>query len=290
MTKFLREYRWLCMVACLACLTAIAWWLISHGSQASDWVVKAGLFGVMLCIGAAVISWQWGGELQLQAKAPNEPWRWRADWARGEVVFSTFTDAAMAWVLVLLVAVVGYGIAFLCGAFERDESGGINTHWSFWAMTAVVAGLVVNAVINTRHWLRQGGQSTFRLGTNPGRIGGKLTGTVNFAQRQHASEGFTAVLACIRTVVKGDNTAEHLEHTLLPVEPLPNVPQNAGRNRLELPLTFQIPGGVPPTSGGVMPRDDETGDEELFVSWILSVKARNERDDFEITFAVPVFA
>lgn len=289
MTKLLRDYRWLCMAVCLASLGASAWWLINHGSQASDWMVKAGIFGVIVSITAAALCWTWGGELQLQAKAPDEPWLWRPDWARGEVVFSTFSDAAMAWGLVLLVAVVGYGIAFLGGAFERDESGAISTHWSFWAMTAVVAGLVVNAVINTRRWRRQGGRSTFRLGTIPGRIGGKLTGTVNFADRQHSSEGYTAILTCFQTVVKGERTEQHLKQALLPVEAFPNAPQNAGRSRLDLPLTFQIPPDALPTSGGLVPNDD-AGDDEWFVSWMLAVKARNERDDFEITFEVPVLA
>ncbi|PAW83689.1 MAG: hypothetical protein B9S33_13245 [Pedosphaera sp. Tous-C6FEB] len=289
MRKLLRDYRWLCVTVCLMCLVASAWWVISHGSQASEWVVKAGSFAVIVSITGAVMCWNWGGELQLQAKAPNEPWLWRADWARGEVVFSTWMDVLVAWGLVAVVGTVGYGLAFLTGAIGKDESGNITTHWSFWAVTAFEAGFLIMAAWRTRTWVRLGGRSVLRLGTLPGRAGGRLTGTVNFANRQHSSEGYTAILTCFRTVVKGERTEQHLEQALLPLEGFPNAPQNAGRGRLDLPLTFQIPPDSLPTSGGVVPNDD-AGDDEWFVAWILTVKARDERDDFEITFEVPVFA
>ena len=276
MTKLLREYRWLCAVACLSLSGVIVWWLIRHGSALSDWLLKVCIVGLVFFIAMAVEGWKLGGELQRQAKAPNEPWLWRPDWARGEVVFSTFSDAAMRWGVVVLVSVVGYGVAFLTASSVGSE---FFAHWSFWALNAFVLGFVFFACKDTRRWLRQGRKSTFRLGTIPGRVGGKLTGVLNFAHRPHASCGFDVRLECFRIVPNGDDTELRLEHTFPPVEPLPAVPQNAGRNRLDLPLTFKIPAGVPPTGG-----------DESDVEWMLTVKSHDPRDDFELNFAVPVFA
>lgn len=217
-----------------------------------------------------------GGVLQRQAKAPNEPWLWRADWARGEVVFSTFSDVAMRWALVMLVTIVFYGFGFL---IFREDSGEFFRHWTFWALNVFVLGFVFFACKDTWRWLRQGRKSTLRLGTIPGRVGGKLAGTVHFAQRSGASKGFGAVLTCTHTSMQGDEVKESLLHILVPVEPLPLVPQNAGRNRLELPLTFQIPADAPPTH-----------DDSPSVQWVITVKTRADGDDFEVQFEVPVFA
>ncbi len=57
------------------------------------------------------------------------------------------------------------------------------------------------------------------------------------------------------------------------------VAQNAGRKRLELPVSFDIPAGVQPTS-----------DDAQHVEWVVTVTAHSERDDFEASFEVPVFA
>lgn len=276
MDKLIRDHRWLCSLVCLAFAGAIAWWLVRGGGDVGGGMFKVCIAGMAFCFFAAVECLKVGGALQRQAKFPNEPWLWRDDWARGEVAFSTFSNVAMRWALVLLVAVVFYGFAFLIGHFVGNE---FYTHWSVWALNAFVLGFVIYASVGTRRWLRQGRSSTFRLGTIPGRIGGKLTGVVNFAQRSHSSSGYDVRLECFRIVPKGDDSELRLEHTFLSVEPLPAVPQNAGRNRLDLPLTFQIPAGVPPTGG-----------DESVVEWMLTVKSHDPRDDFEVNFGVPVFA
>jgi hypothetical protein len=264
MKKLLTEYHWPCTVFCLACAGAIGWWLIRSGSL--EPMVKLALFGFAVCAVAAEECWRWGGALQRQASAPNEPWLWRSDWARGEVVFSTGSEAMARWLLVLVPAGVGYGFAFM-GILDHGLHA-IITHWSFWAVTAIVMCFVAYAMVATRRWLRQGRESVLRLGTLPGRVGGKLTGIVSIKSRRHAAEGFEIRL-------------RRLLHdmVLIQIGPFPVVAHNAGHGRLELPVTFDIPAGVQPTS-----------DDAQSVEWVVTVKARSERDDFEATFEVPVFA
>lgn len=238
--------------------------------------MKICLIGVGGGIAAAVECWRWGGSLQRKARAPNEPWLWRADWVRGEVVFSTFFEVAIRWTLVLLVGGVLSGFAYLV---FREDLGEFFRHWTFGALNVFVLGFVIVACIETRRWMRLGRSSTFRLGTIPGRVNGKLAGVLNIAQRPTASNGFAVVLTCTRTVMQGDEAQESQLHALVPVEPLPLIPQNAGRNRLELPLTFQIPTHAPPTQ-----------DDSPSVQWVLTVKACADGDDFEVHFEVPVYA
>lgn len=278
MTKLLRDHRWLCCGLCVAAAGVILWWLIQHGSERGHHWTKAGIYGVLLCAGSAVVCWQWGGELQRQAKHPHEPWLWRKDWARGEVTFSTWEPVAVAWTLVLLVGGVGYGLAFLAGGVAKDESGRLSVHWSAWALTAVEAGLLISAVWRTRAWLRQGRRSVLRLGTLPGRVGGKFTAVLNFAHRARAAAGFHATLTCLR-VPSNDKSEPVQECTLSPVEALPALAQNAGRDRLELPLTFVIPADASPS-------DDEY---DPATNWVLTVKSHEPADGFEVSFEVPVF-
>lgn len=198
----------------------------------------------------------------LQARSPDQPWMWRADWARGRVHPRSRTD------LIAIGIFTGFWNAFsIAAAFEEPM-----------ALLFVAIGMIflVWTLRITWRWLRFR-DSVFELSTLPGVIGGRLAGTVHIGTQLLPEDGFRVALTCLRPQTRGSH-----ERVLWQEE------RTIGLDRLvtgplgtALPIEFTIPYDCEAT-----PQNPDN----RHLIWSLEVKGTARGINYASIFEVPIFA
>jgi len=209
---------------------------------------------------------------------PDEPWKWRADWAKGHVLDGGPKEAwgvaffAMLWNL----------IAFPGGvlAFQAASGKGQGLAWIallFPAAGALLAARAINAFARAR----KQGVPRLDLATVPVPVGRTLAGTVRTHLSEPPVEGFTLVLSALRTERSGpDNDVR--THVVWQEEA-------HARGRLAsdgrgvhviVPVAIRIPADAPSTD------HSDPGNE---LAWKLEVRAATPGIDYAAGFEVPVY-
>ncbi len=229
-------------------------------------------------IGGGLIWWGWRSRYheakaaELYAAAPDEPWRWREDWAAGEIRSS----AASLWMMT--------GFAFFWNLISGTVAAAF---WSSeekreWWVSLVVGifpaiGVCLLVWVVPRLVTRwRSGPSLFRLASTPGVIGGKLSGVVLVPRWVERAEEAKLTLTCSRTTGTGEDARTYVAWQ---DERLVNRFLNASDpGRVGVPIDLTIP------SDGVLSTDTEDK-----VNWSLVVDAKPPRGKFRTMFEVPIF-
>ena len=206
---------------------------------------------------------------RLEAGAPDQPWRWREDWAAGVIRSSNRTTA----VTLLVAAAMWNGvIGMIAGlAFTGSARVPLPALAIFGLFGLVGLGLLAWAI---REWrvYRRYGAAVLHLASVPGVLGGKLAGVVALPGYAEP-DTYETQLTCQRVVRRGKNTTtETLWKTsrALDAKKLP-----ARVDGVQIPILFGIPMGLPASEGPV--------------SWRLTVSGKQPGIDVDVSFTVPVF-
>jgi hypothetical protein len=154
-----------------------------------------GAVGFGLLFGARHGGKKFAAEQTMQARYPDEPWRWRAEWANGRIAGSTRTAAhaaiafAILWNLVSLPATI----------FVPREIASGNTVAAIALLFPLVgAGLAAWAI---RAWwqLKRFKVATLTLARTPVPLGGRLAGSIRVEAEVPVTTDFRLELSCTRS-------------------------------------------------------------------------------------------
>ena len=186
------------------------------------------------------------------ARYPDEPWKWRADWASGRVLSGdsfplTKTSVTFLW----LVFTIVLALAVRDGVPAFDDE-------FVWLLPGVplVAALLLGATVrDLRRWYRYGA-STLQLEATPVSPGDALSAVIetgisaSVGAKSAAAHGtrdtlptFRVTLTCRREVTP-DVRRSHSRRDVVvwrEVADFLGVPAQDGSNKIAVPLLFNIP-------------------------------------------------
>jgi hypothetical protein len=207
----------------------------------------------------------------LQERFPDEPWRWREDWAQGVSTEPAGRGAAAAWLLVVLVPIVGCVIWRLDNGRWRWSPGTIP--WALVISGAICLLLLVVAIVATMRATRYG-RPLLRLAAVPCPQGGWIRGTIGLSNGQlPASRDAEVELRESHTRPRhdtaGESTATSVEWRLR----LPIILRGTERT---VSVALPIPSDGKPTRAGK-------------VEWHVCLRAAVPGPNLDVALEIPVF-
>jgi hypothetical protein len=215
----------------------------------------------------------------LRDQFPNEPWRWRPEWASGRISSSTRTAAYMA----IGFAVVWNLISAPAAVFIPGEIADGNWLAAIGLLFPLVGiGLAAWAI---RSWLqlKRFKVATLVLARTPVALGGRLKGTIRVDAEVPVATGFKLELACVEETVTGSGKNRHRSERLLWQKEwhVPRHQCQIGPTLTSIPVDVAVPIDQPDAS----PTDDTPK-----IEWRLDVTGECAGPDFWSRFELPVFA
>lgn len=217
-----------------------------------------------------------GAIRRLLERHPDEPWRWRADWAEGRIP-SENRRTLWGWWLGAVLATLLIAPQGILAALEGDPNAWVVLWFSpllLWLWGAAIRGTLLQRRYGTPH---------LRLEQVPAVPGGRLAGSVEVPRHVDSRGRFKATLICWRkTKPKGRGNARstRLFHEETPIHG-ERIRARAGTT--VLPVAFDLPADAAPTALG------ETDRAWVSTSWKLMVEADVSGVDLSAEFEVPVF-
>jgi hypothetical protein len=216
------------------------------------------------------------------AQFPDEPWKWRADWAQGFAQDETRRALATSVVFATLWNLISMPAGAI--AWQKGVLGGERMALLAFLFPFVGLGLVVSAV---RESVRQARDHRSRLDLDavPVPVGRTFSGTVRTHLATPPPSGFHVTLSAIRTERAGSGSSESTWTRVLWQDEA-DVP---GRVAAEpdaqgpcvvAPVVFRIPSEAAST---------DHHDSSNAVAWTLEVQAKEPGVDYRAAFAVPVY-
>lgn len=235
--------------------------------------------GISLAVAVPAVWWRRRAARlrSLQARYPDQPWRWKAEWAEGRL-----QPAGPGWALWLVAVfwnVVSLPVARIPFMHELREE----RPWTLALLgfPLVGIGLLAGAIVRSRRYRRFSG-SRLDLQTFPAVVGGSLRGTLHLVGDLAGIGDVELALRCVRTFVTRHGGESKTSRDVL-WEARRSVPTGGttfGLTELQLPVDFSIPAGCRPT--------DDTDPADA-VRWQLTAKAKLPGADLDLKFDVPVF-
>ncbi len=250
----------------------------SSGDPDENWWVALAAGGLFTLVGAAIM---WAGvhgrrkaieEAELKQQHPDQPWMWRADWARGRVESDSRAGMYFSWAFAAIWNIISW--TTLVAAL--DEMDLADPKMLLVALFPLVGlGLLAWATTATlRH--RKFGSSQLELSTRPGVIGGRLAGRIHTRLPGPPNDGVSLNLDSVRIVRSGKHSREQLLWKTDKHVPASRL--SRGWQGVSIPVEFQIPSDA-----------QETSREGRAVFWRLSAAADLAGVDFHARFEAPVF-
>jgi hypothetical protein len=206
-----------------------------------------------------------------QQSSPDEPWRWRGDWASGRVVATNRQTMAGAWVFALFWNGVS---SFVWFALPGELAKGNRLALVGLLFPLVGLGILIWAIRATWRW-RRFGQSTLELAAIPAPLGGQLCGLITSQHPLQQAQSVRLRLTCIRRESNGKSTTDRLLW-----EDEKRLDADAVRSTGGVPVFFNIPAdGEPASPATSLPR----------VVWRLEARASLPGVDYAAQFEVPIF-
>lgn len=216
---------------------------------------------------------------RLRASFPDEPWRWKSDWAGGRVPLSGKARFLLPAMMAVFWNLVSTPLLLVLPEEVLEKGNHLALIGLVFPLVGV--GLLIWAGRSFVRW-KKFGDSVFEMSTFPGVIGGRLRGRVLTSVDLQPAEGYRLTLSCVRRVTTGSgknrSTSERilwqdeqrLERELAEYDP----------TRSEIPIEFEIPFDCRPT-------EERSQDDEVL--WRLIVDAEVPGVDYAASFEVPVF-
>jgi hypothetical protein len=213
---------------------------------------------------------------------PDEPWRWRIDWAAGRVRDSNRTAAAGLWGFAGFWNLIALPAAYFG---VREAVGGRNSAaWLVLLFPAVGFGLLAAAARASMR-SRKFGASRLDLVTLPAAVGHGLGGVIRTPADVRPADGFSLLLSCVRVQRTGSGKQRSTKETVLWQEERrvagQRGPGGPGEGLVtNIPVAFRIPADA-------VPCDDSNSNDK--VVWRLRASASVPGVDYVSVFEVPVF-
>jgi hypothetical protein len=237
----------------------------------------------VVCAGLVLVILGWfagkrpKASVQLRAGHPEQPWRWRADWAAGRVDNSVRRAVFFLWVFVIFFDFVS--LVALWVVWHQVRFGSL-AMWLGLFFPLIGLAVLVFAALTTRTWRRFGG-AVFCPPALPIRPGAVLEGEIRIPVRLRPEPAFYLRLGCVRRTTAQRGKQRIITERMLWQDEKwfrPNLPQpKAGATRL--PVFFSPPADLPESTPG-------TGDG---VQWRLEASAKVSGPNFNGLFEVPVY-
>lgn len=232
-----------------------------------------GLFaavGFGLVIGGVRSLFGGGALRRLRQQFPDEPWKWREDWAAGFARCESRQRASSS----LLFAIVWTAVTFV--AVLAALFGGRRVEWPaiLILVAFAVAGVwMLATALRSLRIARLYGDADFVLAKGPGILGGALSGVVRI-KRYIEPEGPVHVeLRCSR-FIRRRKAARRVTEWMFEMD-IDSKTFTPNKDGLLIPLRFLIPYDLPPT-----------GDP---FEWSLRVSVKQRDSTVDLHFTVPVF-
>jgi hypothetical protein len=207
----------------------------------------------------------------LEQQFPDEPWRWRADWAGGRIVSSNRNTMLGAWVFAILWNGISSMMWFV---LPQELAKGNKAALIGLIFPAIGLGLLIWAGRATIRW-RKFGIITLELTRTPLPLGGELSGLITTTASLADVRVVKLQVACVEHNRRGKNSSQRLLW-----EDRKELDAAALHVTTGIPVFFQLPRDGTPAS----PKPDR-----IYVKWHLEVKAETAGVDFGATFELPVF-
>jgi hypothetical protein len=242
-------------------------------------VLVFGGVGFGLLFGARHGGAKLAAEQILQEQFPNEPWRWRPEWASGRISGSARTAAYVA----IGFAVVWNLISLPSALFIPDEIASGNRLAAIGLLFPLVGvGLAVWAI---RSWLRlkRFKVATLVLQRTPVALGGRLKGAIRVDAEVPIATDFKLELVCSEETVTGSGKNRHRSERMLWQKEwrVPRHQCQIGPTLTSIPVDIAVPADQPAAS----PTNDSPK-----IEWRLDVTGECPGPDFWSRFELPVFA
>jgi hypothetical protein len=234
--------------------------------------------GFGLLFGARYAAKKMAAEQKLKQRFPNEPWRWKPEWANGRIAASTRAGAYVAIVLAVLWNSISLPAALIV---PGEVAAGNNAAAIALLFPLIGVGLAAWAV---RAWLqlKRFKIPTLVLQRLPVALGGRLKGTVRVESEVPVTTDFGLELECVETRTVGSGKNRRTEEKLLWQKQW-RVPRH--QCQIGSFTTVPIDVGVPAEQPATTMAD---GDGEI--TWRLEIAGQCPGPDFWSRFELPVFA
>ncbi len=233
--------------------------------------------GFGLLFGARYAAKKMAAEEKLRQRFPDEPWRWRPEWANGRIAGSARTAAYVA----IAFAVLWNLISLPAALIVPGEIANGNTAAAVALLFPLIGlGLAAWAI---RAWLqlKRFKVATFVLQRMPVALGGRLKGTIRVESEVPVTADFRLELECFETVTRGSGKNRRTEEKLLWQKQW-RVPRHQCQigSFTTIPVDVAMPVGQPATS---------MNDGDGKTTWRLEVAGECPGPDFWSNFELPVF-
>ena len=210
---------------------------------------------------------------RLRAANPGAPWKWREDWARGEVRTSARRDANRLTIFAIAWCVATLPILFIVPHRAIRSAD----YFAIPSLIFPLAGVVMLAwAAQIRRRFRRYGESRFAMASVPGRIGGLLAGSIHVDKRLEAGQQVALELACVNRTTHGAwHNLTTWDWILWRTEQT-SMSDSTG----SIPVAFMIAPDCRPT--------DDSNPKSRIV-WRLSARASGGAGGYRAEFEVPVF-
>ena len=206
---------------------------------------------------------------QRQAAWPEEPWRWREDWADGPITDTSRQQAIASWFVAALWNAIALPSSLL--AIREAIRTGEPLLWLVTVFGVIGLGLLVHAIYQSVHH-RRFGTSALELETFPGFFGGTLAGRIRASYDLNAAARIPVSLRCIRQSGGGEEVLWEAQ-----IDVVRTFRDGAST---VIHFAFRLPAeGLPSTP---LPQKDG-------ICWRLEANAEVPGVDYRASFEVPVF-
>ena len=235
--------------------------------------------GFGLLFGARYAAKKSAAQAVLRQRFPDEPWRWRAEWANGRIEGSTRTAAYVAIGFAVLWNLVSLPAALIV----PGELAAGNTTASV-ALVFPLLGLTL-AAWAIRSWLqlKRFKIPTLNLQRLPVALGGRLKGTIRVDAAVPVTSEFGLELECVGVRTRGSGKNRRREETVLWQKQwrVPRHQCQIAPSATAIPVDVTVPADQPATT---------LESESDKILWRLEVTGECPGPDFWSQFELPVFA
>lgn len=214
----------------------------------------------------------------VEAQFPNEPWKWRADWASGRVKSNLRSNTIGGWVMAVLWNLVSSPLYWVI-PHEAPRRGPVVLIGFLFPLVGIY--LLVRAVRLSLE-LHEFGRTYFQMDSVPGVVGRELKGAIHVRFPHTPDHGIQLNLSCVNRIVTGSgNSSSTSENILWRGESRLAAGQlYPGPAETIIPVSIHIPYDARPT---------EKIDPRNSIFWLLEARADVPGVDYNDTFEVPVF-
>ena len=233
--------------------------------------------GFGLLFGARYAAKKMIAEEKLRRRFPDEPWRWRPEWADGRIAGSARAAAYVAIAFAVLWNLISLPAALIV---PGEIANGNTAAAAALLFPLIGLGLAAWAI---RAWLqlKRFKAATFVLQRMPVALGGRLKGTIRVEAEVPVTADFRLELECFETVTRGSGKNRRTEEKLLWQKQW-RVPRHHCQigSFTTIPVDVAMPVGQPATS---------MNDGDGKTTWRLEVAGECPGPDFWSKFELPVF-